>query len=382
MPKIDLDDLLSYQTVKYVTIRERKLGIIHLVLQFIIFTYIVLYTIIYQQRYLLPEAPYGSIRATVREPESGYPNAATLPYCLQNQSTYNSLDNYECVYMRGTDITYPPGQVSTIFVGTRIKDSYYNVSENCRSEPLNPTSYECVPAPNPFKKILYYVADVEDFTLYMEHSIFGRQTELLVANFNCDGKMELRNGSKATIPFDQPYPNRTGDILDMQTIMNAANVASLDGSSGLGHSYRYDGALIVAVVNYENYITDPKRLYYTYKLYVMPDQDVISMEPSKVLPDGTTVQRNWYGVRVLFMVVGLIGVFDFPTLLTSLVNGMVLIKVSTVIVDLIILYIMPSKKVYSAHKFESTEIESHSTPLKPGNFTSGKLQEPLLSNFS
>eukprot|EP00026_Physarum_polycephalum_P013184 Phypoly_transcript_13561.p1 GENE.Phypoly_transcript_13561~~Phypoly_transcript_13561.p1 ORF type:complete len:111 (+),score=13.18 Phypoly_transcript_13561:633-965(+) len=65
------------------------------------------------------------------------------------------------------------------------------------------------------------------------------------------------------------------------------------------------------------------------------------------------MQRNWYGVRFVFLVVGQIGVFDFPTLLTSLVNGMVLIKLATVMVDMLILYIMPEKQEYTKHKFET-----------------------------
>jgi len=43
---------------------------------------------------------------------------------------------------------------------------------------------------------------------------------------------------------------------------------------------------------------------------------------------------------------GTIGVFDFPTLLTSIVNGLVLLKVASVIVDLMLLYVMPEKSLY------------------------------------
>ena len=42
-----------YSTVKFVVIKDKRLGIIHHVLQAGIFVYILLYTILYEQRYLL-----------------------------------------------------------------------------------------------------------------------------------------------------------------------------------------------------------------------------------------------------------------------------------------------------------------------------------------
>lgn len=389
---LDLDELFSYQTVKYVTIKERKLGIIHHTLQIVIFAYIVLYTIIYQQRYLLLEVPYGSIRATVEQPQTGWTPANTLPYCYQNQTEYNysstlSFTNYNCTYMRGTDITYPPGQIDSIFVSTRFKDTYYNISANC-TDPESAVNIECAPPETPSRTSRFFIAGIEQYTLYMEHAIFGRQNEILVANFDCDGKFLLRNGSKNDIPFNYA---RTGDILPMQTIINGAGIAGLDEPSGLGSSYRYDGLLLVAVITYTNYVTEPKKFKYTYQLYSMPKQDVISMQPSQDVPGGT-MQRNWYGVRIIFMVVGSIGYFDFPTLLTSLVNGLVLIKVATVVVDMMLLYILPDKRIYTRHKFELPEVfDRPRSTINPSTSTAsfsttttedGNTRKPLLSDFA
>jgi len=343
---IDWDDLLSYQTVKYVTIRERKLGVLHFTLQFVIFAYIVLYNIVYEQRYLLQEPPYGSVRATVREP-TPWVRAETLPYCFQNQSSLGSFGNYNCTYMRGTDITFPAAELDSIFISTRIKDTYYNTPSNCTTYPESMNLYACAPSQSAARTLRYFFAGIDNYTLYMEHAIFGRENEILVGNFDCDGELISRDG--LNIIFDDP--NRAGDIITLQTALNAAGISSLDDASGLGNSFRYDGALIVAVVSYTNYATKPSKFHYTYELHHMPKQDVVSMQPSTTV-EGGTVQRNWYGVRVVFLVVGSIGYFDFLTLLTALVSGMVLIKVASVIVDMMILYILPQKRVYSKHKYE------------------------------
>jgi len=187
----------------------------------------------------------------------------------------------------------------------------------------------------------------------MEHAIFGRLNHIVVANGECEGKLIFRNGTKNTINI--PPSNRTGDIFPISTMLNAANINSLNDPSGSGSSFRYDGALIVVVITYTNYVAKPSKLHYTYKLYEIPKQDVVSFQPSQQESVNATVQRNWYGIRFVFLVVGQIGVFDFPTLLTSLVNGTVLIKLATVMVDMLILYIMPEKQHYSKHKFETAD---------------------------
>jgi len=344
LQRVDWDKFFEYQTVKYVTIQNKKVGITHYILQFAIFVYIVVYTIIYEQRYLNLESPYGSVRATLREPDEWIP-ASTLPYCLQNSSSVNGFKNYNCTYIPGIDAVYPPGTVDSIFISTRGKDQFY-AAPNCS----DPFSLDCIPSKTPNSTVRFYSAGIEEYTLFMEHAIFGRQNQLLISNWECEGVIMYKNGSKFTFTD----LNRTGDIMTIRTVLDAVGVASLDDASGVGNSLRYDGLLVIAVVTYNNYVLHPTKFHYTYQFFSVPLQDVISMQPSYSVPGGT-LQRNWYGVRILYLVVGTIGNFDFVTLLTSLVSGMVLIKVATVIVDILLLYFLPEKKLYSKHKFEYAE---------------------------
>ena len=62
----DPDDLFAYDTFKIVTIRDRRLGLIHYGLMTVIFAYIVLYNIVYEQGYIKFEDPVGSVRTTLQ----------------------------------------------------------------------------------------------------------------------------------------------------------------------------------------------------------------------------------------------------------------------------------------------------------------------------
>jgi len=352
---IDADDLLSYETIKLVKIRDRRLGIMHFFLQFGIFIYIVVYTIIIQQRYLRQDAPYGSIRPTAQEP-APWADASTLPYCKQNQSSLNGFDNFDCVYMLGLDITYPAALMDSILVATRMKDTFYPVPNNTNCPPPSQpaTTFECAPYKNESTSTRYYIDDIENYTVYIEHAIYGRANRIAATNKDFTGVLYYNDGSGRSIVLNDP--TRSGDIFPIQTLLEAADVPSLDVLSALGDgdSLRYDGVLILMVVEYSNGVLHPNQLSYTYTLFTVPGVNVISQEPSQPVSGGIS-QRSWYGVRLIFLITGTFGEFDFPTLLTSLVSGLVLVKVATTIVDMIIIYVLPDKIMYREHKYEVTE---------------------------
>eukprot|EP01110_Echinostelium_bisporum_P009751 TRINITY_DN34006_c0_g1_i1.p1 TRINITY_DN34006_c0_g1~~TRINITY_DN34006_c0_g1_i1.p1 ORF type:complete len:371 (-),score=117.97 TRINITY_DN34006_c0_g1_i1:14-1126(-) len=343
---MDLDEVFAYSTLKIVTIRDRRLGFLHYAFQIAIFAYIIIYTIIVQQRYLKTETPIGSIRATVRT--ANYANASTLPYCSQNQPSVNGFANSPCAYQQGYDITYPPAPIDSIFITTRIKDSFYLSNPSC---PDPPTTLDCAPSTTPNRSSMYYVAGIEDFTIFIEHSVFGEQIDIATTNG--------AGGLKGTIKFANDTSSvfegkRDGDILYLPDLLEAANIDTLDTESGIGKSLRYDGLLVLGVIKYSNRQSHPKELKYTYDFKALKGSDVVAMAPSVRTSDGF-MQRTVHGIRILFLVTGSIGKFDFPTLLTSIVNGFVLLKLSSTIVDLLLLYVMPEKDLYKKSKFETTE---------------------------
>lgn len=369
---MDLDDLLAYQTIKMVKIRDRRLGAVHHILQIAIFIYIVVFTIIIQKRYLRSEAPTGSFRATVQQP-GAWPEASSLPYCMQNQRQFPAgYDNYNCTYFLGLDLTYPPAMMDSILVSTRIKDTEYPIAANSACTDPVPLSTACAPPPNlaavsnaPSKR--YYMAGIEDYTLFIEHAVFGRQNKIAVTNMQCVGKLKYKNNKnkdpndeqiqeELSLDYKKEHPARGGDVLKMSTVLKAADISSLDvdAKTNTNKTLRYEGVLILMVVEYGNKGYSTERLKYSYYAYQVPGVSVVAQAPSKPTTNGFS-QRTWYGIRVIFVLAGTVGKFDFPSLLTALVSGAVLVKAASTVVDLLLLYIMPDKALYAKHKFEVTD---------------------------
>jgi hypothetical protein len=247
--------------------------------------------------------------------------------------------------------------MDSILISTRVKDTIFpadNSTANC-SNVLFTTNSNCVPSRNISYSTRYYTDDIESYTIYIEHSVYVRMNQASYTNTALKGKLLYSDGSGREVIFDDP--TREGDIFTIQTLIDAAGVPSLDVASGLVDdtaSLRYDGLALVCVVDYSNSASHPTDLSYTYTLFVIRGVNVISQEPSTAVPDGV-LQRSWYGVRVTFVISGTLGKFDFPTLLTSVVSGLVLVKIATTIVDLLLTYALPERIEYRKHKYEVTK---------------------------
>jgi hypothetical protein len=65
--------------------------------------------------------------------------------------------------------------------------------------------------------------------------------------------------------------------------------------------------------------------------------------------------RNSSGLRLIFRISGQQSKFAFPRLLSSIVSGYILLIIATFIVDSIVIYLIPGKKLYKSAKYETTE---------------------------
>jgi hypothetical protein len=70
--------------------------------------------------------------------------------------------------------------------------------------------------------------------------------------------------------------------------------------------------------------------------------------------DGSISYYDRHGIRIVFAQTGSIGKFNFISLLLNLVAALALFRVATLVVDGIMVYFLPQKKLYHREKFQET----------------------------
>jgi len=354
---IDWDEWLSYSTVKLVKIRERRLGLLHYIFMVVIVLYVAGYTVIYNKTYMITEKPVGSIRLSLLQ-GADVKNVTQLPYCLYNNHTsIGKFPNQKCVFWDESFVLYPETEEYSMFATTRV--TITNQSVNCSMVDDSTCEYQ------DDSTDVYYIGDIEHFTVLIDHSIYAPHVGVEANARDLHG--ELLNQQGKVVQLDKPSVVGVGssDILEIQTLLDAAGVPSLDSASGTNSSIslRYDGIVLIVFLSYTNtYTYDLGKIKYSISAATISNTKFKSVQPIFTKNWDTRVLWNRHGLRMIFLQEGELGKFDFQTLLLSFVAGLGLITVSTVIVDIIAFYIVSSKQTYIEHRYEVAEDPKH----KPG----------------
>eukprot|EP01119_Soliformovum_irregulare_P008210 TRINITY_DN2128_c0_g1_i2.p1 TRINITY_DN2128_c0_g1~~TRINITY_DN2128_c0_g1_i2.p1 ORF type:complete len:231 (-),score=47.67 TRINITY_DN2128_c0_g1_i2:113-805(-) len=192
-----------------------------------------------------------------------------------------------------------------------------------------------------------YLAGIEDYTLFIDHIVYGLQNRFAKRSVEMNGQV-WQDGKKL---YDLD-PNRIGDIFTVRQLLQYAGVSSLDAPSGVAGSsgtLRYDGVQLLMVIEYSNGLSDSTKLLYKYTVVQIP-----YVETARFEGVSSDLALNRHGIDILVVQTGRIGPFSFPALLTSIVGGVVLLGVATFIVDRLALWILPQKKAYGDAKYELT----------------------------
>jgi len=370
--RLDLDSLLSYNTVKVAKIRDFRLGILFYGFLIIIIFYIVGYDIIYTKRYLKTEVPTGSARLQLRQPYVGNNPVRTpaelLPYCTANSSYRNytgaegnfcphvpwvSFPNYNCYYWDEQDVVFPVTERSAMLAATRVTQSVATL--NCNMSMYN-CSYETIENTTE----TFFIADIEQFTLLMDHQMIASTLGIQANAKELSGSIVGLDGKP--LNYSTQY-NTIGvlnatDILQLQVILAAAGLNSLDtpATSNCSESNRYAGLVVLVIINYQNTAPsftdfDLNTITYQISAQLFQQTEFKSVEPLYLESFNTRVSRNRHGIRIIVLQVGTIGGFDFQTLLLTLVSGMGLLAVATVVVDVLAVYILPQRNIYDKYKY-------------------------------
>ncbi|KAF9966337.1 cytochrome c oxidase subunit 1 [Mortierella alpina] len=384
------DHFFSYETFKVLRVHDRRLGGLYRLFQATILLYIAS-SIIYQQRYLKTENVInGAVRVTLKAPADG---VATPDYC--------SSTPVSCLHWDENDILYEPG-VDGALITTRAQITQYGpfanqsivagISNQCD---INlPTVAGCDPdrAPSTLLLPTSLVADIERFTLMLEHSIRGQASGVQIRSGNMDSGV-LRNSrtgevakvftdefrhvpasalaNKDATPLSTASPisqstddhaktvHLAGDVMTVGEFLRAAGVdldeLSASPTAAVNETVRSSGVVVIVVIQYAAKGWNPNRISYEYLPKAIPDQEYKVIETIRDFRAGSRVEINRHGIRILFSQAGQLGQFSLMTLLTNLVAAVALFKVANIIVELLMLRLHPQKKTFTRAKFASTK---------------------------
>jgi len=341
-----------------VQIRDKRLGILHYLFILLIIAYIVGWTIFYEKRYLLLDSPVGSIRTSLQSAQTKGlipPPPSQLPYCwLPNQTQYHNFPNLNCSYWDENFVVYPIVEQTAMFITTRV-----DISEQTLFPPgCSLDDNTCTYQPSDDQQSIY-IGNIEHFTLLLDHSMYVNGLGLQANSLQLPGSILDSHGKEI---HKLPINNSVGhegaqDILDVSVLIHASGVFSLDNPSGANasRSMRNDGIVLLFFITYSNtysYSTNNMRYQYTIKRVL--NTKFKAVEPVFTKNITTRVLWDRHGIRIIFLQVGRLGVFDFQTLLLTFVSGLGLLAAATFVVDFLAFRIMPSKQLYYKYKYKET----------------------------
>jgi len=360
--KHDPDDVFSYNTFKMVTIRDRILGLIHHLFQISILVYIIVYPLVYEKQFLSIDTAIGALRIAINDPASE--ESFVDYYCNLNGSVnLNFPQSLPCYFLASDQIMYG-GAGATIFITTHMTITQENTTctySNCTTQIISgPTEY--------------FVGNIENFVVSIDHSPRALHLPIQIGASITGYLQTWTNPSKNEWGTIEGFDSLAADEIILSDFLSASQV-SLDVSANdyLGatgserETARYFGIVVLMLLvydNIDNYWQNPNLITYYYRPSGVQKIDDFTVETVYInYPyERYVIERR--GIRVIGVVTGELGEFEFQTFLIQLTTALALIKVATTVVDLVALNILPRRKDYQSAKFERTEDFSELMELK------------------
>jgi len=356
-----LAGFLVYDTVSIVRINDKRLALLHYACLIAILIYIFVWTIWWNQAYYAYEAPVGTVRINPMAPperKEHWNDIGNLSYCLtENRTTLNGYKLLKCKYFDSAIDVFPQAVDSSITIATRIKFSMQSTTNTAFDSPDTEWKDE------PETVDVYYLADIERFTLQIDHTFFAPNLKIQGNARELPGKI-INTTDDEDEEINKPmYPDvekigQVGvtDIISVGTLLKAAGVDIDSMSVQDGECIRYSGAIFLVVIDYQNSITHffKPRKEYTIHVELINNTEYKAVQSvyTKKLVERTIYNRH--GLHFVFLQTGKLVAFDFQVLLLSLVSGMGMLAFSTTIVDLISTKLLGSKDVVTNLKYRTT----------------------------
>ncbi|KAJ9456603.1 P2X receptor A [Diplonema papillatum] len=407
--EIDADDLFAYKTNRRVVIRDRKLGIARILIIVGLFMYVVVYEVIMQHGYLIKDVPIGFNTLSIRRggwdsvdpacctgeggwcdtkcvfPAAGGGTACEAQVdsaaCVSNACEWVESSNetafgsprgrLRCVGWDRYNAVHPAAEEYSASITTRVTVSKYReLPVECR---LNVSGSSCGDWEEQSREP-YFTTGIEDMTIMMAHGVYGQEVERVVMaqemnkavlnDANDDVYLSFCGAGTASgrgfrtdsaARCDADDKSRPGDIFSVRELLHAAGVETLDKLRSDGGSssdtLRYDGLVLLLIVKYDGSGIDSD-MRYSMSVKALQGIEFFFEEPLyTTTAGGQLVREVWkrHGLRIVSVASGHVVRFAFAELMKTLVIGMGLMKVASVVVELLIM-LLPVSGVYKRYR--------------------------------
>ncbi|POG65795.1 hypothetical protein GLOIN_2v1781363 [Rhizophagus irregularis DAOM 181602=DAOM 197198] len=324
--------------------------LIYRFIQFCISIYIIL--LICEGKLYLKTDPLtpGAVRLTLQEPS----NFIKPSYCVESPPNANpsscAEDKLPCVYWGAKEIQYPIEETGVAFFTTRASIVKYPPG-TCKILASSPkdaciiNSHKTHKAHGESVMNSSFIADIENYTVMIEHSIASIDGKVLLKNrcmngqfLSADDKTVIKSWwtdcGKEKLMID---PKDDGDVLTLKEILDAAACSTAPGAN---ESNRSSGIIIVIVIYYEYYQNPYPISYfinnvynYKYKARIIDDAKYKIIEATSNIDDGSYTIKNRHGIRFVFNQHGKIRSFSWTALIINVTASLYSYRVVSLIMD-------------------------------------------------
>ncbi|CAB4384106.1 unnamed protein product [Rhizophagus irregularis] len=261
----------------------------------------------------------GAVRLTLQEP-----NNFTKPsYCVESSPTTNppscAVDKLPCVYWGAKEIQYPIEETGVAFFTTRASIVKYpqGTCKILASSPEDACIINSRKSPGESVMNSSFIADIENYTVMIEHTIASIDGKILLKNRLMDGQFLSADDTTVIKSWWANSNEADGDILTMKEILDAAG-------ADLREYYQNPRPISLFVNNVYNY---------KYKPRIIDDAEYKIIEATSNIDDGSYIIKNRHGIRLVFHQHGKIRSFSWTALIINITASLYSYRVVSLIMD-------------------------------------------------
>ena len=267
----DVDYLLAYPTVKYVSIQDARLGLVHYLSMVAILGYVGIFKMWYECAYLKASTVTGTVRFTLQQPTyscnpadegclNKFHSIYETPYCSQSGLPCKRGNKFPCWFLE--NIGAEKAFHKSMMVTTRQTNLDQRLICNSTVEPTCPHIYETLSSST------HYTLDAEYFTVLVDHSVVASAFNRLISSTQHGGRLFVPNNDKLCKYFEKTAtadvhgqekwypgymmscyirPNTTSaglDFFSLNVLMQSAGI-DLNAEHYKGRTYRETGAIMI-----------------------------------------------------------------------------------------------------------------------------------------